>query len=138
MTALAPSYHASGHRSLTDRQREALRFIGRSLQEVGRPPTLREIGHWMSIRSTNDVNDHLRALERKGYLVRTDDMARGIQLTHLGRAELGENVTTIGTAPVRLLPSVTYENVVGLAKQLPRQEIVRLQSELLALLLGDI
>src|SRR3954470_2186016 len=57
---------------LTDRQRQALDFIGRYISTRGFPPTLREIGEHMGIRSTNGVNDHLKALEKKGYLERED------------------------------------------------------------------
>jgi len=45
----------------------------------GYPPTLREIGAHMGIRSTNGVNDHLRALERKGYLTREDMKSRALR-----------------------------------------------------------
>jgi repressor LexA len=55
---------------LTARQREALDFINHCIDERGFPPTMREIGEQMGIRSTNGVNDHLKALERKGYLQR--------------------------------------------------------------------
>ena len=55
---------------LTGRQREILHFIVRQTEERGFPPTIREIGEQMDIRSTNGVNDHLKALERKGYLNR--------------------------------------------------------------------
>ena len=55
---------------LTDRQRMVLDYICESIQDRGYPPTLREIGLKLGIRSTNGVNDHLRALERKGYLTR--------------------------------------------------------------------
>ena len=64
---------------LTARQREALDFITYCLDERGYPPTLREIGEHMGIRSTNGVNDHLKALERKGYLVRDDLKSRALR-----------------------------------------------------------
>ena len=57
---------------ITDRQRMVLEYICGSIDERGYPPTLREIGNKLGIRSTNGVNDHLRALERKGYLTRED------------------------------------------------------------------
>ena len=47
---------------LTGRQREILHFIVRQTEERGFPPTIREIGEEMDIRSTNGVNDHLMAL----------------------------------------------------------------------------
>jgi repressor LexA len=64
---------------LTDRQREILDFISRSIQERGYPPTLREIGLHFGIRSTNGVNDHLRALEKKGHLQREDLKSRALR-----------------------------------------------------------
>jgi repressor LexA len=49
-------------KALTKRQAELLDLIERS--EI--PPSLREIGRWMGIKSTNGVNDHIEALCRKG------------------------------------------------------------------------
>jgi repressor LexA len=65
---------------LTKRQEQTLDFIRKSIEERGYPPTLREIGEYMGIRSTNGVNDHLRALERKGYLTREDMKSRALKL----------------------------------------------------------
>jgi repressor LexA len=64
---------------LTDRQAQVLHYIRQSISERGYPPTLREIGAHMGIRSTNGVNDHLRALERKGYLTREDMKSRALR-----------------------------------------------------------
>ena len=58
-----------------------LQYIQSSITERGYPPTLREIGNFMGIRSTNGVNDHLRALERKGYLTREDMKSRALRPT---------------------------------------------------------
>src|SRR5688572_20330604 len=64
---------------LTDRQKEVLDFIQESIGTRGYPPTLREIGERMGIRSTNGVNDHLKALEKKGYLAREDLKSRALR-----------------------------------------------------------
>jgi repressor LexA len=64
---------------LTQRQHQVLEYIRQSITERGYPPTLREIGAHMGIRSTNGVNDHLRALERKGYLTREDMKSRALR-----------------------------------------------------------
>jgi len=69
---------------LTDRQREILDFITQSIRERGYPPTLREIGLHFGIRSTNGVNDHLRALEKKGYLQREDLKSRALRPVGVG------------------------------------------------------
>ncbi len=68
---------------LTDRQQMVLHYIHQSISDRGYPPTLREIGAQMGIRSTNGVNDHLRALERKGYLTREDMKSRALRPTVL-------------------------------------------------------
>lgn len=73
---------------LTARQRNILDFVVQHQDENGYPPTIREIGEFFRIRSTNGVSDHLRALERKGYLSRTGQQSRG--LTILQRPETGE------------------------------------------------
>lgn len=65
---------------LTDRQRETLRTIADWISDYGYPPTLREIGARMGISSTNGVNDHLLALQRKGYLARDPRLARSLVL----------------------------------------------------------
>src|SRR5438552_9212957 len=64
---------------LTDRQEKILSFIERSIQDQGYPPTIREIGEQMGIRSTNGVNDHLKALERKGFLKREGLKSRALR-----------------------------------------------------------
>lgn len=75
--------------TLTDRQKEVLRFIAVTTEQRGFPPTIREIGEEFSIRSTNGVNDHLKALERKGYLSRGEQKSRALVPTASGRQLLG-------------------------------------------------
>jgi repressor LexA len=89
---------------LTDRQLEVLRFIARQIEDAGYPPTIREIGEALDIRSTNGVNDHLKALERKGFLTRDPVKSRALIPTDRAREILGEAV-----APTR-------SNVIPFAK----------------------
>ena len=65
--------------ALTHRQREILDFISASILERGFPPTLWEIGEHFNIRSTNGVNAHLTALEKKGHLRREDLKSRAMR-----------------------------------------------------------
>ena len=75
--------------ALTDRQLEVLRFIARQIEDNGYPPTIREIGEALDIRSTNGVNDHLKALERKGFLTRDPVKSRALIPTPQAREALG-------------------------------------------------
>jgi len=74
---------------LTDRQLQVLRFIARQIEECGYPPTIREIGEALDIRSTNGVNDHLKALEKKGFVARDPVKSRAVIPTPAAREALG-------------------------------------------------
>ncbi len=65
---------------LTERQGEVLAFIAVYLGEKGYPPTVREIREAFRLRSNRGVIDHLRALERKGYIRRNPRSSRAIEL----------------------------------------------------------
>ncbi|OQX92588.1 MAG: repressor LexA [candidate division Zixibacteria bacterium 4484_95] len=67
-------------KELTPRQREIFEFIKESVVDVGRPPSLREIGERFAINSTNGVRSVLEALERKGYIRRNRYLSRGIEI----------------------------------------------------------
>jgi repressor LexA len=88
---------------LTERQLEVLRFIANEIEERGYPPTIREIGEALQIASTNGVNDHLKALERKGYLQRDPVKSRALIPTGNARRVLG--------------PEAGHDNVVSLASR---------------------
>lgn len=75
---------------LTRRQAEILHFIVASIRDRGLPPTLAEIGDAFGIVSLNGVNDHLAALERKGYIERSSK-ARGIRVADCAAAGLYES-----------------------------------------------
>ena len=75
--------------NLTTKQRTILLFIAEYIDQNGFPPTIRELGEGVGIRSTNGVNDHLKALERKGYILRGATKSRALTLTPTGLAETG-------------------------------------------------
>src|SRR5262249_24326652 len=66
--------------SLTERQREIYDFIREKIESRGYGPTVREIGEGFDIKSPNGVMCHLKALEKKGLIVRKGFSARAIQL----------------------------------------------------------
>ncbi|MDX1811225.1 MAG: transcriptional repressor LexA [Gammaproteobacteria bacterium] len=66
---------------LTARQSEILDVIKASIKETGFPPTRAEIAEAFGFKSANAAEDHLRALERKGYITILPGSSRGIQVT---------------------------------------------------------
>jgi len=67
-------------RPLTPRQSEILDYLRSEIDRRGLPPTIREIGEEFGIRSTKGVEDHLAALERKGFISREKGKSRAIEI----------------------------------------------------------
>ena len=104
-------------KDLTRRQAAILQFIIESIRDHGYPPTIAEMGQEFEIASTNGVNDHLVALEKKGYIERSSK-ARGIHVTAKAAAGLYEAGRTAGLLPLvgRIAagqPILAEENVEG-------------------------
>jgi repressor LexA len=97
-----------GRGKLTHRQSQVLNVIQQSIQRDGFPPTIREIGQELGIRSTNAVNDHLKALERKGFLNRSESKSRGcvpvdlhddlVEVPLIGRIAAGQPILAVEQA----------------------------------------
>lgn len=61
---------------LTLRQQQILNYMKSKAQEQGFWPTVREVQEEFGYKSTNAVMNHLRALEKKGFLARRRSQAR--------------------------------------------------------------
>jgi repressor LexA len=92
---------------LTARQQKLLTFVLDHIRGKGHPPTIREIGRSFGFRSTGTVRDHLRALERKGYLRTMRGKSRGLLPQQWLRA-----LPIIGRVPAGG-PLLAEENVEG-------------------------
>ena len=68
-------------KGLTARQEAVLQYVVRYIQEIGYPPSIREIGENFGIGSLRGVTVHLDALQRKGYIERANT-PRSIRITH--------------------------------------------------------
>lgn len=94
---------------LTDRQREVLECIRQHLQDTGMAPTRAEIADLMGFQSKNAASDHLRALERKGFIRIHNDRSRGIQL--LDAANWSDDEMPLVGRVAAGLPIEAVENV---------------------------
>lgn len=65
--------------ALTHRQKEVLDFIKQSIMKQGFPPSIREIGRHFGIYP-RAVFDHIKALERKGFVKRSAAKSRAIEV----------------------------------------------------------
>lgn len=65
---------------LSKRQKEILEFIKQRVREKGYPPSVREIGEAVNLRSSSTVHGHLDRLEKNGYIRRDPTKPRAIEI----------------------------------------------------------
>lgn len=65
---------------LSDRQQRILEFIRSEVATKGYPPSVREIGNAVGLRSSSTVHGHLTKLEELGYIRRDLSKPRAIEL----------------------------------------------------------
>ncbi|WP_412463326.1 LexA family protein [Halobacteriovorax sp. RT-2-6] len=66
---------------LSERQEETLQVIRTFIREKNYPPTIPEVQECLSISNPGAVHKCFQALEKKGYILRTKGMHRGLDLT---------------------------------------------------------
>jgi repressor LexA len=66
--------------ALNPRQREILEFLRDHKRSHAYPPTVREIGQAVGLSSSSTVQNHLNALEQKGYIRRDPTKSRTVEV----------------------------------------------------------
>ena len=81
-TAPIPAGHepAGPARALSTRQEDVLQFVRDAVRQHGYPPSIREIGEAVGLRSTSSVSYQLQVLQKKGYLQRHSGRPRTTEL----------------------------------------------------------
>src|ERR1039458_4689242 len=65
---------------LNPRQQEILEFLRRHSRNYPYPPTVREIGKAVGLSSSSTVQNHLNALELKGFIKRDPTKSRTVEI----------------------------------------------------------
>ena len=68
-------------KNLTKRQEEILNLIKRHISDFGFPPTRADIAKTLGFKSPNAAEQHLRAIEKKGFIKILSGASRGIVLS---------------------------------------------------------
>ena len=99
--------------TLTVRQKAIYDFLLKTIREKGFAPSIPEIGKQFKIASTNGVSDHLKALEKKGYIRRVGKRAFEV-VNALGKAVLTatREVPVLGKVAAGK-PLLSEENIEG-------------------------
>lgn len=107
---------------LTQRQEEILNFINQCVRDNGFPPSVREIGRQFGIYPAT-VQDHITALERKGYLQKKRFQSRTLSVPSASRRQLdprsGDGIPIVGrvAAGLPLLAQENIEDIIHLPKE---------------------
>jgi repressor LexA len=103
--------------TLTERQQEILDFIHNYSESNGFPPSIREIGGHFGIYPAT-VQDHISALERKGFLRKKRFQSRTLAVSDSSRRPAHEGIPIIGrvAAGLPLLATENIEDTVHLPK----------------------
>ncbi|MEU0990643.1 transcriptional repressor LexA [Streptomyces sp. NPDC005953] len=100
-----PPGAGSGSPSLTTRQALIVDFIEREVARQGYPPSMREIGRAVDLKSTSSVAHQLMALERKGVLYRDPHRPRAYRVRYRWGDDFPQ-AATAGTPEMVLVPLV--------------------------------
>ena len=92
---------------LTQRQQDVFNFIRDKIKNRGYGPTVREIGENFHISSPNGVMCHLKALEKKGLILRSPNKSRAIELT--GEAQEDEKGLPLAGVVAAGLTTLAFE-----------------------------
>ncbi len=65
---------------ITAKQQQILDYIKEEILKKGYPPTVREIGETVQLKSTSSVHSHLETLEKNGYIRRDPTKPRAIEI----------------------------------------------------------
>src|SRR5262250_3140956 len=103
---------------LTERQQSILDFINEYVEDNGFPPSVREIGRHFGIYPAT-VQDHISALERKGYLQKKKFQSRTLSIPGSSRRLSGNGIPIVGRVAAGL-PLLAQENIEDMI-QLPKQ-----------------
>ena len=65
---------------ISAKQQQILDYIKDEILKKGYPPTVREIGETVNLKSTSSVHSHLETLEKNGYIKRDPTKPRAIEI----------------------------------------------------------
>ena len=108
-------------KTLTNRQKEILDLIKSYIVDYGFPPTRAEISKILGFKSANAAEQHLRAIEKKGYIQILSGASRGIVLSE--DEEMGIPVIGLVAAGGPILAQENIEKRVPVSQSLLTESV---------------
>ena len=108
-------------KTLTKRQEEILNLIKSHISDFGFPPTRADIAKTLGFKSPNAAEQHLRAIEKKGFISILSGASRGIVLSNAENDEIP--VIGLVAAGGPILAEENVEKTIPRSKNLFASEI---------------
>ena len=117
---------------ISAKQREVLEYLKQQIMDKGYPPSVREIGEAVHLKSTSSVHAHLETLELNGYIRRDPAKPRAIEIVddefNMTRREM-RNIPVVGQVAAGT-PLFAEQNISGyfplLSSELPAGDLFML------------
>ena len=99
---------------LKDREKRVLDFISQQIKQNGYPPTVRDIGAALGIKSTSTVQKSMEILEQEGYIKKQAGKRRAFEVVQGGLAERSDviDVPVVGRVAAGT-PILSEQNIEG-------------------------
>src|SRR5271170_4313173 len=82
--------------TLTRRQKQMVDFLEHYIEEHGYAPTLAEVGQYFGLSSLATVHKHLKNLEGKGFIHRTHNHSRALEITGKNGSTAAREISLLG------------------------------------------
>lgn len=101
-------------RPISKKQKEILDYLKEQILEKGYPPSVREIGEAVHLKSTSSVHAHLEALEKNGYIRKDPSKPRAIEILdeEFRSRRFSETASDMSSAP-STMPSMPSSAPLG-------------------------
>ncbi|WP_434653930.1 transcriptional repressor LexA [Thermoanaerobacterium thermosaccharolyticum] len=111
------------------KQQEIIEFIKSEINRKGYPPSVREIGKAVGLKSTSTVHGHLSRLEKKGYIRRDPTKPRAIEVLNNDKRDLSDVIKLPVIGKVTAGSSILAVENIDEYYSIPRDLIVGYEGE---------
>lgn len=109
--------------TLTKRQKQLIDYLERYIAEHGYAPTLSEVGEYFGLSSLATVHKHLNNLEVKGYLKRTHNHSRALEVVVPGKPREARELRLLGQVAAGVpIEAIESPDTISVPEEFVRRE----------------
>jgi repressor LexA len=109
--------------TLTKRQKQFVDFLEDYIEEHGYAPTLSEVGQYFRLSSLATVHKHLKNLEGKGYIHRTHNHSRALEIAGKGARNGAREISLLGQVAAGLpIEAIEGQDTITVPEEFVRRD----------------